>query len=69
MPYEAVQIGQQGNYVFVVTPDKKAELRNVTVGSKEDDHIIIEDGVTAGETVVTVGQMGLRPGTPVAEAK
>ncbi|MDD5072301.1 MAG: efflux RND transporter periplasmic adaptor subunit [Candidatus Omnitrophica bacterium] len=69
VPYEAVQIGQQGNYIFVVSPDKKADLRNVTVGSKEDDHIIIEDGVKAGETVVTVGQMGLRPGTPVAEAK
>ncbi len=69
VPYEAVQIGQQGNYVFVISPDKKAELRNVTVGSKEDDRIIIEDGVKAGETVVTVGQMGLRPGSPVAEAK
>ena len=69
VPYEAVQIGQQGNYIFVVTPDKKADLRNVTVGSKEDDNIIIEDGVKAGETVVTVGQMGLRPGIPVVEAK
>lgn len=69
VPYEAVQIGQQGNYVFVVTPDKKADLRNVTVGNKEDDHIIIEDGIKAGETVVTVGQMGLRPGTPIAEKK
>lgn len=69
VPYEAVQIGQQGNYVFVVTPNKKAELRNVTAGNKEDDHIIIEDGVKAGETVVTVGQMGLRPGAPIAEKK
>jgi multidrug efflux system membrane fusion protein len=69
VPYEAVQIGQQGNYVFVISPDKKAELRNVTVGSKEDDRIIIEDGVKAGETVVTVGQMGLKPGIPVAETK
>lgn len=69
VPYEAVQIGQQGNYVFVVTPDNKAELRNVTTGNKEDDHIIIEDGVNGGESVVTVGQMGLRPGAPVAEKK
>jgi membrane fusion protein, multidrug efflux system len=69
VPYEAVQIGQQGNYIFVITPDKKADLRNVTVGSKEDDHIIIEDGIKAGEAVVTVGQMGLRPGSPVAEVK
>lgn len=69
VPYEAVQIGQQGNYVFVVNPDNKADLRNVTIGNKEDDHIIIEDGVKAGETVVTVGQMGLKPGTPVAEIK
>jgi len=65
VPYEAVQIGQQGNYVFVVAPDNKAELRNVTVGSKEDDHIIIEEGVKAGEKVVTAGHMGLRPGAIV----
>jgi len=69
VPYEAVQIGQQGNYIFVVTPDNKAELRNVTTGNKEDDHIIIEDGIKAGETVVTVGQMGLRPGILVTEKK
>ncbi len=67
VPYEAVQIGQQGNYVFVVTPDNKAELRNIVVGSKEDDHIIIENGVKSGERVVTVGHLGLRPGAPVAD--
>jgi len=69
VPYEAVQIGQKGSYLFVVTADNKAELRNVAVGNKEDDRIIIEDGLKAGERVVTVGQMGLRPGAPVAEAK
>ena len=66
VPYEAVQNGQQGFYLFVVTADKKAELRVVKVGLRVDDLIVIETGVAAGETVVTVGQMGLAPGVPVA---
>ncbi|MFA5094009.1 MAG: efflux RND transporter periplasmic adaptor subunit [Candidatus Omnitrophota bacterium] len=69
IPYEALQVGQKDgalyNYVFVVTSDNKADERNVKVGNKIDDHIIIEDGVKAGEKVVTAGQMGLREGVDV----
>lgn len=60
-PYEAVQIGQKGHYLFVVTDDNKADFRNVTVGQKQDDYIVIEKGVKVGEKVVTVGQLGLSP--------
>ncbi len=69
IPYEAMQVGQeQGvlyNYVFTITPDNKAEKRNITAGNKIDDHVIVEKGLKAGEYVVTAGQMGLRPGADV----
>lgn len=69
VPYSAVQIGQKGYYLFAVTSDNKADLRIVKVGSRQDDDIVIEDGIKAGEKVVTVGQMGLSPGAPITEKK
>ena len=65
VPYMAVQNGQQGPYVFVVTPTNTAALRQVTVGLRYDDLIAIESGVSPGERVVTIGQMGLAPGVGV----
>lgn len=67
VPYQAVQLGQKGPYLFTVTSDNKADLREVTTGERQDDYIVIEKGVKAGERVVTVGQIGLRPGIPVVD--
>jgi len=66
-PYESVQLGRQGNYLFAVTPKNTAEMRLLKVGQRENDYIIIEEGVKSGEKVVTVGQLGLYPGAKVAE--
>ena len=66
VPYMAVQNGQQGHYLFVVTPGKKADLRIVTPGLRHGDLIAVDSGVKPGETVVTIGQMGLAPGVDVA---
>ncbi len=67
VPYEAVQLGQDGPYLFAITPDNKADLRAVTTGNREDDHIIVEKGVSVGEKVVISGQMGLSPGVTVID--
>ncbi len=67
VPYQAVQLGQKGNYLFAVTPDNKADLRIVNVGSREKDYIVIEDGIKAGDRVVTAGQMGLSPGASIID--
>ncbi len=67
VPYEAVKIGNKGHYLFVVTDKGTADLRQITIGQREGDDIIIKKGVKLGETVVTVGQMGLSPGVPVED--
>jgi multidrug efflux system membrane fusion protein len=67
VPYKAVQIGQRGEYVFVVDENSKAELRSVETGLRQADNIVIKSGVEEKEKVVTAGQMGLSPGTPVVE--
>jgi multidrug efflux system membrane fusion protein len=61
----AVQRGPSGLYVYVVTPDSKAELRNVTVGPIEGGQALIEKGLSPGERVVTSGHYKVLPGGPV----
>ena len=63
VPKEAVQIGQNGPYVFVIGDDKKVELRLVTIGHEVDGKQIILTGVQEGELVVTNGQINLKPGS------
>lgn len=67
VPYQAVQIGQKGPYLFAVTQENKADLRMVATGSRDKDDIVIEKGVKEGEKVVTQGQLALSPGATVAD--
>jgi multidrug efflux system membrane fusion protein len=67
VPYEAVQLGQKGPYLFVVTSQNKADLRLVKTGTRQKDNIVIEEGVNVGEKVVTSGQLGLSPGVGVVD--
>ncbi len=65
VPSGAVQIGQNGPYVFVVKPDSTLDLRQVKPGQRQGDLMVITDGVKPGETVVVSGQLQLAPGTKV----
>lgn len=63
----AVQQGQNGAYVYVVTPDGTAQLRPVTVGQISQGQALIDGGLKAKETVVVDGQYGLQQGSRVKE--
>ena len=65
VPNGAVQIGQNGPYIFVVKKDSTLDLRQVTPGQKQGELTIIEKGVEPGETVVVQGQLQLAPGAQV----
>ena len=65
IPSEAVQVGQEGQHVFVVKPDKTVEMRPVTVGPTSEGEAIIASGLTAGEQIVREGQFLLGPGSRV----
>lgn len=62
---QAVQTGQQGQFVFVVKPDQTVEMRPVVVARAAANETIIESGLNPGETVVTDGQLRLVPGARV----
>ena len=65
VPSSAVQIGQNGPYVFVVKDDSTIDLRQVKPGQRQGDLTVIMEGVNPGETVVTSGQLQLSPGAKV----
>ena len=65
VPNEAVQTGQNGPYVYVVKQDRTVEQRPVVTGARVDQDMVIDQGVTPGETVVTQGQLRLVPGSHV----
>lgn len=65
VPASAVATGQQGDYAYVVTPDKKAQFRSVVVEQAGESEAVIAKGISAGELVVTEGQLKLRPDAPV----
>ncbi|MBI3694414.1 MAG: efflux RND transporter periplasmic adaptor subunit, partial [Acidobacteria bacterium] len=69
VPSQAIQNGQQGQYVFVVKPDLTVESRPVTVSRTLDQQTVVEKGVEAGERVVTDGQLRLVQGTKVREVQ
>jgi multidrug efflux system membrane fusion protein len=64
-PAQAVQSGQQGQYVFVVKNDLTVEARPVKVGREVEGEVVVQAGLRAGERVVTDGQLRLVPGAKV----
>jgi multidrug efflux system membrane fusion protein len=65
VPNQATQISQQGPYVFVVRSDDTAELRQVTLGQRQGDDVVVTTGIADGERVVVTGQLTVTPGGKV----
>jgi multidrug efflux system membrane fusion protein len=65
VPSQAVQIGQDKTFVYVVKADGTAEMRTVKAGTTVESMTVIEDGLKPGEQVVTDGQLRIVPGAKV----
>ena len=68
VPTEAVQLGPESSYVYVVGSDNKAEMRTVTTGATESGLTLIDSGLKPGEKVVIDGQYRLQPDSLVTTA-
>jgi multidrug efflux system membrane fusion protein len=68
-PSAAIQIGQNGPYVFVVRPDSTVDLRLVRTDRTINGKTVIAEGLAGGERVVIDGQLRLDNGTRVAIQK
>jgi len=65
VPSSAVQVGQNGSYVFVVKADNTVEMRPVTVNRTVGNESVIAKGLNGDERVVTDGQLRLTNGSRV----
>jgi len=65
VPSQAIQTGQEGQYVFVVKPDFTVESRPVVIGQSVNNETVVQKGLNADEKVVTDGQLRLYPGARV----
>lgn len=65
IPNQATQISQKGPFTYVVKPDDTVELRQLALGQRQGDNVVVLQGVAAGERVVTAGQLTLMPGGKV----
>jgi membrane fusion protein, multidrug efflux system len=65
VPNVAVQVGQSGNFVYVVK-DATATVRPVTVARTLEGEAVIAKGLEDGETVVVDGQLLLTNGAKVS---
>ncbi len=61
----AIQQGPNGAYVYVISPDDRAQMRPVRVGQISEGQALITSGLKSNETVVTDGQYRLKPGDQV----
>jgi membrane fusion protein, multidrug efflux system len=65
VPAAAMQHGTQGDFVWVVKPDKTAQMQIVRVDLTQGNNVIIGSGLKGGESVVTDGADKLRPNAKV----
>jgi multidrug efflux system membrane fusion protein len=65
VPADAPQVSAKGPFVYVVKKDNTAELRPVTLGQRQGERVVVNDGIQQGERVIVRGQLGVTPGGKV----
>ncbi len=66
VPTAAVQRGPRGTFVYVVQPENKVAIRQVSLAQQDETQAVIDKGLDAGERVVTTGFARLTNGAEVA---
>ena len=66
IPRSAVLSDQQGDYVFTIGPDNKAEQRRIQLGQSTSTVAAVVSGLALGDKVIVEGLQKVRPGQPVA---
>jgi membrane fusion protein (multidrug efflux system) len=65
VPQAAVQADQQGSFVLTVDTGSTVVRRNVELGHRQDDLVLVKRGVGEGDWVIVRGLQQVRPGMPV----
>ncbi|WP_262186214.1 MdtA/MuxA family multidrug efflux RND transporter periplasmic adaptor subunit [Serratia fonticola] len=65
IPTAALQMGNEGNFVWLLSADNKVSKHRVTAGIQDSQQVVISAGVNAGDRVVTDGIDRLTEGMQV----
>ena len=65
LPQAAVQADQQGSFVLIVDGGSTVQRRNVDLGDRFDDLVLVKQGVEEGDRVIVRGLQQVRQGMPV----
>lgn len=65
VPQAAIQRDRQGQFVLVVNGENRVEERRIETGETLDDRVAVENGLEAGEQVITRGLQRVEPGATV----
>ncbi|MBV8853078.1 MAG: efflux RND transporter periplasmic adaptor subunit, partial [Sinobacteraceae bacterium] len=65
IPNSALQRGPNGLFAYVIRPDATVEARPLQVGAESGSQVVVQNGLSAGEQVVTSNQYRLQPGAQV----
>ena len=68
IPRAAVLSDQQGDYVYVVDAENKAQIRRIQQGQSTPSTAVITNGLKEGELVIAEGLQRARPGEVVSPA-
>ena len=66
IPQAAVQVDQQGSFALAVDADGLVRRRNLTLGERIDENVVVKEGVEEGEQIIVRGLQQVRPGLTVA---
>ncbi|ELY5141902.1 efflux RND transporter periplasmic adaptor subunit [Vibrio vulnificus] len=65
VPRRAVQTDLEGHFVMVMTQGEVAERRNVSLGAQVEQGVVIHEGLTQDDVVITQGLQRVRNGMQV----
>jgi membrane fusion protein (multidrug efflux system) len=66
IPRAAVLSDQEGDYVYVVDAQNKAQIRRVQLGQSTPSTAVVTNGLADGELIVSEGLQRVRPGEAVS---
>lgn len=65
IPQAALQVDQQGTYVFTVNTNNLVLRNNLMTGDRFGENVLVTEGLVAGEKVILRGIQKVRPGSEV----
>jgi len=66
VPEDAVGSDQSKRFVYVATPDQKADYREVALGQEMDGKRVVISGLLSGEKIIIDGIQRVQPGASIA---